>query len=47
MGYTQNDVERIFKTQGLILKDKYINFNTPLFCIDEYGYKYLFIYKIK
>ena len=41
MGYTQNDVERIFKTQGLILKDKYINFNTPLFCIDEYGYKYL------
>jgi hypothetical protein len=34
-------LENILKDKGFVLKDKFIQSKQKLFCIDEFGYKYL------
>lgn len=39
--FTQKDIEHLFLTHGLIVKDTYINSHTPMHCSDGEGYDYM------
>lgn len=40
MKYSQEEVKKILLNYNLILKDVYQNNRTPMFCVDQNGYKY-------